>query len=303
MGKLNIAHHKSYHPYRQDNIARVKRDEEEARMKEAQEEDRALLADSEARIVALRQRAGVEDQTGESPEAAGPSASTSASASVLPLPSASSLTSGGNRHINLFEDIEQQSVALSVRTSKKAAPVAETEKGVPLAPTKKDLEPWYSSRQGYADKDEDRRKEDQRRMRDLARKSVADPIAAIPAHIAKPSNSSRDRRSSSSSKQPLVSGDPNLSARLSRESSERARAQALIARRKREMEGSVTATPSTVHEVEIGEEKGIGEDGRIEVGMRMLDAEEMIGDRPGGSCPGLSCLARLCNPSGEHDVR
>ena len=28
MGKLNIAHHKSYHPYRRDNIERVRRDEE-----------------------------------------------------------------------------------------------------------------------------------------------------------------------------------------------------------------------------------------------------------------------------------
>lgn len=44
MGKLNIAHHKSYHPYRQDNIARVRRDEEEARRKGVEEEDRALLA-------------------------------------------------------------------------------------------------------------------------------------------------------------------------------------------------------------------------------------------------------------------
>ena len=44
MGKLNIAHHKSYHPYRRDNIERVRRDEEEARLKEAKEEGRMLLA-------------------------------------------------------------------------------------------------------------------------------------------------------------------------------------------------------------------------------------------------------------------
>ena len=44
MGKLNIAHHKSYHPYRRDNIERVRRDEEEARLKEAAEEGRMLLA-------------------------------------------------------------------------------------------------------------------------------------------------------------------------------------------------------------------------------------------------------------------
>lgn len=44
MGKLNIAHHKSYHPYRRDNIERVRKDEEEARLKEAAAEGRILLA-------------------------------------------------------------------------------------------------------------------------------------------------------------------------------------------------------------------------------------------------------------------
>lgn len=44
MGKLNIAHHKSYHPYRRDNIERVRRDEEEARITEAKEEGRMMLA-------------------------------------------------------------------------------------------------------------------------------------------------------------------------------------------------------------------------------------------------------------------
>ena len=44
MGKLNIAHHKSYHPYRRDNIERVRKDEEEARRKEESEDGRMMLA-------------------------------------------------------------------------------------------------------------------------------------------------------------------------------------------------------------------------------------------------------------------
>ena len=44
MGKLNIAHHKSYHPYRRDNIERVRRDEEEARLKEAAQDGKMMLA-------------------------------------------------------------------------------------------------------------------------------------------------------------------------------------------------------------------------------------------------------------------
>jgi hypothetical protein len=44
MGKLNIAHHKSYHPYRRDNIEKVRKDEEEARRKEESEDGRMMLA-------------------------------------------------------------------------------------------------------------------------------------------------------------------------------------------------------------------------------------------------------------------
>ena len=44
MGKLNIAHHKSYHPYRRDNIERVRRDEEQARIEEEAKEGKILVA-------------------------------------------------------------------------------------------------------------------------------------------------------------------------------------------------------------------------------------------------------------------
>jgi hypothetical protein len=44
MGKLNIAHHKSYHPYRLDNIERVRRDEAAAKRKETEGTNRALVA-------------------------------------------------------------------------------------------------------------------------------------------------------------------------------------------------------------------------------------------------------------------
>jgi hypothetical protein len=116
MGKLNIAHHKSYHPYRRDNIEKVRRDEEEAREKEAREEGRMMLAvcqflpdcrvivtynviqDSEARIDRLRERAGAqrggkEKDTDNLAELTGGSA----------IPG-SLVSSGG--HINFFEDLE-----------------------------------------------------------------------------------------------------------------------------------------------------------------------------------------------------
>ncbi|KAH6901124.1 hypothetical protein BKA70DRAFT_1524793 [Coprinopsis sp. MPI-PUGE-AT-0042] len=128
MGKLNIAHHKSYHPYRRDNIERVKKDEEEARLKEEKEEGRMLLADAEARIQVLRERAEIDSSNDER-----------WSGAQLPTT---------NGHINFFEDLESQNTmaAISQASAKhKAKPVAETEKGVALAPSEKDLRPWYSS--------------------------------------------------------------------------------------------------------------------------------------------------------------
>lgn len=120
MGKLNIAHHKSYHPYRRDNIERVRRDEEEARLLEAAKEGKVVVAvrdmrfeillllilqlqDAEARIELLRQRAGLASQS----KAPVDDIDTSSGAGP------SSLTSGG--HINLFEDLERVCFNLVLR--------------------------------------------------------------------------------------------------------------------------------------------------------------------------------------------
>jgi hypothetical protein len=52
----SIAHHKSYHPYKADNIERVRRDEERAAAIEAGDRARVMQADSEARIALLRKK-------------------------------------------------------------------------------------------------------------------------------------------------------------------------------------------------------------------------------------------------------
>lgn len=97
MGKLNIAHHKSYHPYRRDNIERVRRDEEEAARQDAEQDGRIALADAEARLTVLRERAGIGGK-GKEKAVEGP-----ASGSGI----------GSGKHINLFEDLEQVSACLS----------------------------------------------------------------------------------------------------------------------------------------------------------------------------------------------
>ena len=100
----------------------------------------------------LRQRAGVAHRMrkleGEEQRLQGPSSA-----------SPSSIMSGG--HINLFEDLERVSSSCAApstslisvpakqiippsRSTKASAP--ETDKGIALAPSAKDLNPWYSDR-------------------------------------------------------------------------------------------------------------------------------------------------------------
>ncbi|KAH6911206.1 hypothetical protein BKA70DRAFT_1035271, partial [Coprinopsis sp. MPI-PUGE-AT-0042] len=263
MGKLNIAHHKSYHPYRRDNIERVKKDEEEALLKEEKEEGRMLLADAEARIQVLRERAEIDSSSKEKKkrdrndtkdldEQLRTGVSQTMSAGVgAQLPTT-------NGHINFFEDLESQNAmaAISQASAKhKAKPVAETEKGVALAPSEKDLRPWYSSSKpkGPEDTPMEELPED-RRKRQEARKAEYDPLTSITKQLSskKSSQPGSSRQSypqpSNRSKPSMPPPDapPPVQARLTRESSERQRALALIERKKREAAlAAAASTPST----------------------------------------------------------
>ncbi|KAF7979704.1 hypothetical protein HWV62_41042 [Athelia sp. TMB] len=264
MGKLNIAHHKSYHPYRRDNIEKVKRDEEEAALKEAREEGRVLLADSEARIDLLRSRNGLGasgKKKGKDKEVIEDILSTSAGPTSL---------LGQRGHINLFEDLEQGQSSFSRSLHNKKKEPEETEKGVPLAPSAKDLKPWYvagpsSPEREPKERDDEPWEEKRKRDRDAAFKALNDPLTSITHQLASRSGATvsqthlppRPSRGQPPRPRPPrhaedadIAGPPRpppqpIDARLLRESSERERALALIARKKREMEGS--ETPSTVH--------------------------------------------------------
>lgn len=50
-----------------------------------------------------------------------------------------------NGHINLFSDLEEHAAALAARASKSKPPMTDSDHGVPLAPMKEDLHPWYSA--------------------------------------------------------------------------------------------------------------------------------------------------------------
>jgi hypothetical protein len=158
MGKLNIAHHKSYHPYRLDNIERVRRDEADAKRKQTEgyrscsrcstsplpvrhaRTPSNPLQDAESRLSTLRARAGI---TPPSP----PPRSTDGmdtGSNITPVASGSDIPLN-NGHINLFADLEEHAAALAARASKSKPAMTDSDRGIPLAPTKQDLHPWYSA--------------------------------------------------------------------------------------------------------------------------------------------------------------
>ncbi|KAM0752159.1 hypothetical protein T439DRAFT_379265 [Meredithblackwellia eburnea MCA 4105] len=53
---IKLLHHKSWHVYNQENVARVKRDEAKARGEEEESDRRSMLAESEARLDRMRKK-------------------------------------------------------------------------------------------------------------------------------------------------------------------------------------------------------------------------------------------------------
>ncbi|KAG8934148.1 hypothetical protein FRC01_004788 [Tulasnella sp. 417] len=257
MGKLNIAHHKSYHPYRRDNIERVRRDEEAARLQQLKDEGKLLMAvsllpttafdlvsgqasrwlqDSEARLDVLRKRSSASrrrrdpspgEQFGQPAEEATPDELT---------------TPEG--HINFFSTAGvSQTSSLPAEVERKISE-REAEQGVALAPNPKDIRPWYMAVPAQPESPKSPGDPEssaigsnstlRRKARDTHQKVLDDPLTAIRAQL-------RQRDSSSQATQPLPSTDqrshrgkrntaeePLRVARLSREAVERARAEALI---------------------------------------------------------------------------
>lgn len=108
MGKLNIAHHKSYHPYRADNIARVRADEEAAELAEAQAEGKIRLADGEARLELLRERAGLGKGKGkEKRRREGTVEEIERVRKEIGEREGKAVGLDGNGHINFFEEMEK----------------------------------------------------------------------------------------------------------------------------------------------------------------------------------------------------
>ncbi|CEL57166.1 hypothetical protein RSOLAG1IB_08399 [Rhizoctonia solani AG-1 IB] len=295
MGKLNIAHHKSYHPYRADNIERVRRDEEEARLKEAIEDGRVSLADSEARITLLRERAKAESKPSKhkqereeekllqskNPLIAGPSSPSDHHVTKEKREGGALTLTASSGHINLFEELEyshQNTLEHSGRAKSKAeidkAKEKELERGVPLMPDEKDRRPWYMDKGLKHPKDmtdeeaqlkeqtepENEREKWGKRSRGnkTSSKTSLDPLKDMQSHLA-----ARSRALSSRSSGPMPPPAPPRTStssgpkdatteRTTREAAERARAEALIAKRRAEMDATSSVGGDTPYSVRDG---------------------------------------------------
>jgi len=223
------------------------------------------LADAEARIALLRERAGAKKSKKSKPK------NDDEIPQNAPEPPLPELQLSDTKHINLFEDLEQQSMTNSLQASQKMRQKekeANEEKGVALAPAEKDRNPWYTTRRSSTFQedvsldltDPKDAGEHEKRTRELSRKSLNDPLTSINSALSKSQREKefqeRARRQFRPPPPPsrsTSSADP-LTNRLSRESSERERALELIARRRREKAGM--DTPMSVSSVDDREVYG-----------------------------------------------
>ncbi len=95
------------------------------------------LQDAESRLSTLRVRAGITPPPS-------PPRGTDTDSSITPVASGS-VVPLSNGHINLFADLEEHTAALAARASKSKPAMTDSDCGIPLAPTKQDLHPWYSA--------------------------------------------------------------------------------------------------------------------------------------------------------------
>jgi hypothetical protein len=179
-----------------------------------------------------------------------------------------------------------QQLQLIEKKQRELAAQKEAEKGAALAPSAHDLTPWYTDCELKGGKERDMEKDDRAndrrqcvsasishtithiflnphyRRKQMNAKSGSDPLREMKAHLARraevlasPSGSTstfkvpypRSSASTLQSAQGLSEEDPARAARLARESLEHARAEALKARRKRELAAG-SMTPSSVGE-------------------------------------------------------
>ncbi|KAF8147255.1 hypothetical protein K438DRAFT_1780211 [Mycena galopus ATCC 62051] len=235
-------------PYRRDNIEKVRRDEEEGRQDETKEEGRMLLADSEARIDLLRERAGVKGLSTVSKSKRRKEDDDLAQLTAAPA-AGGSMQPATDWQINFFEDLEHPSRWRSGRGRRRSL----------LGPSaaSRSRPPPKTSGHGTpnrARRSQTRRKPTRKRKRDAAENSVRDPFPSITHQLAAlhASTSTSTVYKLKSTYPPRRPSNANANAQTNTNTAQLpevqtrpARAMKLIRRKQREIRGS--ETPSSVH--------------------------------------------------------
>ncbi|XP_051018213.1 leukocyte receptor cluster member 1 [Acomys russatus] len=214
---MNILPKKSWHVRNKDNVARVRRDEAQAREEEKERERRVLLAQQEARTEFLRKKARRQNALPEPPEAdAGAPRSGPVDLFRELLEEGQGVPRGNKEHEEeKRQEKERQEKALGILTYLgQSAAEAQTQP------------PWYqlppTQRAPGPSPDE-------------KIKNRLDPLREMQKHLGKKRHSSESHPSREERPQKQrPRGPPSLeklrAERLQREASERARAEALLAR-------------------------------------------------------------------------
>ncbi|SDA06720.1 BZ3501_MvSof-1269-A2-R1_Chr4-2g06766 [Microbotryum saponariae] len=301
---LKLLHHKSFHVYKAENVARVARDEALARAQGEEKERRGTVADSEARLGRMRARTGGKE---------GGEAEKRLEKQLKGKGKGREEGNGadGKGHLNFWAEFEAGAKPTSFenaeRKLEKAIEQQKVDELTKVYLAKKgegDMKGWYASEDGQTEKE--RKLSDEMRLerayKDGENKRLTDPLALMQSYLrrrdqvldsskaASSSSSTRFRtpatpdtergdlspiitsllapkrrkgdpipRSRSAPSSPTSHSDPSTSTSshptldprteaVRRVSSERARASAVIAARKKELQGSdagsVASTPA-----------------------------------------------------------
>lgn len=152
---LHLAQHKSYHPYKRENIERVKRDEDIAYKAEKDKEEGLAARNRHDRIVQLRRQRDA------------------AAGRQTPID-----TPSENAHINFWSELE---------VTEPTSCHQPTGSSIKL-----ELQPWYTQadRKNGLDQQKSEQERERARIRDEKRKCSEDPLEMIRAYTQRPLTSS-----------------------------------------------------------------------------------------------------------------
>jgi len=184
---LHLLHHKSYHVYSAENVARVRRDEADAEAREAAEDARMQAADAEARMKLLRERARQGDPTVAAEEKISehrtgePTAHHTKAQDRRPRPLLEGGILGADGHINFFPTPTGPRGGNPEREREKKEE-KEREEGA-MGKVVGERQPWYSSVDLVSgrqrEKEQDGRKTEWQGKREERRKEAGDPLQAM----------------------------------------------------------------------------------------------------------------------------